>query len=407
LKLRTRRGDDTMLKKAYIPYGGYFSSPFARWQGSLANIHSIKLATDASKKWLARKKWDAHMFDYLFLGMTIGQPQWFYGSPWAAALIGAEKIPGMLISQACSTSTTVLFQAGMGIETGLYENVFCLMTDRCSNGPHTVWPNPSGPGGQVLSENWLMDNFNKDPWAGGAMIQTAENVATETGITREQCDDVALRRYEQYMEALDNDRAFHKKYMLPMDVPISRKKMIIIEEDEGIIPVTAQGITGLKPVLPHGTHTFGTQTHPADGHCALTVTTREKARELSADPEIEIQMISYGFARAEKGFMAKAVVPAARMALAKGGISVETVNVIKTHNPFAANDIYLADNFSIDVNRFNNFGSPLIYGHPQAPTAGRAIMEGIEETVLAGGGYMLFAGCAAGDTGGALLLKIG
>ena len=89
------------------------------------------------------------------------------------------------------------------------------------------------------------------------------------------------------------------------------------------------------------------------------------------------------------------------------GISVNDVKVIKTHNPFAANDIYMADQMGIDVNGFNNYGSSLIYGHTQAPTAGRAIIEGIEETVMAGGGYLLFAGCAAGDTGGAMVLKVG
>ena len=105
--------------------------------------------------------------------------------------------------------------------------------------------------------------------------------------------------------------------------------------------------------------------------------------------------------------MAMAVVPAAQMALDKAGISVKDVKVIKTHNPFSANDIYMADQMGIDVNGFNNYGSSLIYGHPQAPTAGRLVVEGIEETVLKGGGYLLFAGCAAGDTGGALVLKIG
>ena len=80
---------------------------------------------------------------------------------------------------------------------------------------------------------------------------------------------------------------------------------------------------------------------------------------------------------------------------------------IKTHNPFAANDVHLADKLGIDVNGFNNYGSSLIFGHPQGPTAGRLIIEGIEEVVMAGGGYMLFGGCAAGDTGAAIVLKIG
>jgi acetyl-CoA acetyltransferase len=105
--------------------------------------------------------------------------------------------------------------------------------------------------------------------------------------------------------------------------------------------------------------------------------------------------------------MAMAVVPAAQMALDNAGISIRDVKVIKTHNPFAANDIYLADQMGIDVNSFNNFGSSLIFGHPQAPTAGRLIIEGIEELAGKGGGYLLFTGCAAGDTGAALILKIG
>ncbi len=396
-----------MLTKAFIPYGGYYSSPFARWQGSMATAHAIKLAASTSKQWITQKNWDPINIDYVILGMTIGQPQWFYGSPWAAALIGAENSPGMLITQACSTSTTCVFQAAAGVENGLYENTYCLMTDRCSNGPHTIWPNPGGPGGEVLSENWMMDNFGRDPWAKGAMIQTAENVSKEAGVTREQCDAVALRRYEQYADALADDRAFQKRYMVPVEIQVSRKKTLTIAADEGIMPTTAEGLAGLRPVLPEGVHTFGAQTHPADGHCGIAVTTREKAKALSTDPGTEIQVISYGYARAKKGFMAMAVVPAAQMALDKAGISIKDVKVIKTHNPFAANDIYMADQMGIDVNGFNNYGSSLIYGHPQGPTAGRGIIEGIEETVMAGGGYLLFAGCAAGDTGGAMVLKVG
>ena len=396
-----------MLTKAYIPYKGYYSTPFSRWQGSFANEHSIILAANTSKRWLAQKNWDPAIFDYLFLGITIGQPQWFYGSPWAAALIGATGIPGALISQACTTSTTCIFQAAVGVETGFYNNAYCLMTDRCSNGPHTVWANPKGPGGEVFSENWMMDNFNRDPWAKGAMIQTAENVAKEAGISREECDAVALRRYEQYMDSLADDNAFKKRYMFPVEVNVSKKKSIMVEDDEGITPCTKDGLAALKTVLPDGTHTFGAQTHPADGNCAIVVTTKEKAKELSSDPKMEIRVVSYGYARAKKGFMAMAVVPAVKMALDKAGITVKDVKAIKTHNPFAANDIYLSQQMNIDVNSFNNYGSSLIYGHPQAPTAGRCIIEGIEEVAMLGGGYLLWGGCAAGDTAAGLVLKVG
>ncbi|UCG06126.1 MAG: thiolase family protein [Desulfobacterales bacterium] len=396
-----------MLTKAYIPYKGYFSSPFSRWQGSMANENSIVLAAETSKRWLAEKNWDPKIFDYLFLGITIHQPHGFYGGPWAAALIGATGIPGLTVSQACSTSTICLYQASVGVETGLYQTPYCLMTDRCSNGPHVIWPNPMGPGAQVNSEDWLMDNFNLDPWGGTAMIQTAENVAKEHGITRDQVDAVTLRRYEQYKGALVDDRAFQKRYMYPVMINVSKKKTIMLEEDEGVIETTAEGLAKLKPVLPGGTTSFGAQTHPADGHCAVTVTTRDKAKELSADPDVEIQVLSYGYARTKPAHMAAAVYPAVQMALDNANIAVADVKAIKTHNPFAANDVFLADKLNYDVNKMNNYGCSLIYGHPQGPTAGRLIIEGIEEVVMAGGGYMLFGGCAAGDTAAAIVMKIG
>lgn len=396
-----------MLTKAYIPYGGYYSSPFSRWQGSFGNDNAIVLGAETTKRWLDEKNWDPGMFDYLYLGTTVGQHYLFYGSTWAAHMMGAGHMPGVTLMQACSTSTTCICQASVGVETGLYNQPFCLMVDRCSNGPHTIWPNAKGPGGQVESEDWVMDHFGYDPTAKGAMIQTAENVAAEAGLTREECDRVALRRYEQYTDALAGDQAFQKRYMFPVEVKVSKKKTNVVAADEGVFPTTAEGLAKLKPVLRDGVHTFGAQTHPADGNAGVLVTTRDQAKDLSTDPNIEIQVLSYGFHRTKKGFMAMAVVPACRMALEKAGISIDDVKAVKTHNPFASNDLYLAKEFNIDVMGFNNYGSPIVFGHPQGPTAGRCIIEGIEEVAMNGGGYLLFGGCAAGDTAGAMVLKIG
>jgi acetyl-CoA acetyltransferase family protein len=395
-----------MLTKAFIPYRGYYSTPFAKWQGTLANEHSIVLGAATSKRFFLSKGWDPKTIDYVMVGSTVYQQQWFYSGPWAAAMMGAEASPGILITQACSTSAFSLYQAGMGIETGMFNNSWCLLADRCSNGPHAVWPNPNGPGGKPIAEDWFMDNVNKDPWAGEAMIRTAENVAKEFGITREQCDELTLRRYEQYQQALANDREFQKRYMFPVEIQLSKKKTVTLEADEGVMATTKEGLAGLKPVLPDGVLTFGAQTFPADGNCGVSVTTREKARELSDNPSIEIQVISFGFARTKKAHMAAAVAPSAKMALDKAGIKVSDVKAVKTHNPFAANDLAMAKELGMDVNAMNNYGSSLIYGHPQAPTGARLMIEGIEELAAKGGGYLLFSGCAAGDTAASVVLKI-
>jgi len=396
-----------MLTKAFIPYRGYYSTPFARWQGSFANENSIVLGAATSKRFFESKGWDSKAIEYVLVGSTVYQQQWFYSGPWAAAMMGAEGSPGVLVTQACSTSAFSLHQAGMGIETGMFANSWCLLTDRCSNGPHAIWPNPGGPGGKVIAEDWFMDNVNKDPWAGEAMIRTAENVSKEFGVSREECDALTVRRYQQYQDALANDREFQKRYMFPVEIQISKKKTITVEADEGVTATTAEGLTGLRPVLPDGVLTFGTQTFPADGNCGVAVTTRDKAKELSFDPAVEVQLLSMGFARAKKAYMAAAVAPSAQMALDKAGIKINDLKAIKTHNPFAANDIAMAKQMGLDANMMNNYGSSLIYGHPQGPTGARLMIEGIEEVAIKGGGYLLFSGCAAGDTAASIVIKVG
>ncbi len=104
--------------------------------------------------------------------------------------------------------------------------------------------------------------------------------------------------------------------------------------------------------------------------------------------------------------MAMANVPAARQALDRADLAIGDIKAIKTHNPFAVNDVYFAREMEVQVSAMNRFGSSLVWGHPQAPTGARLIMEMIEELVLVGGGYGLFTGCAAGDTALALIIKV-
>lgn len=399
-----------MLKftKAFIPYKGYYSTPFCKWQGSLANENAIELGAKTSKRWFESREIDQTELDYLYLGITIGQKSVFYGATWAAFMMGAPDIPGMTIMQACATSTTTVFNASKDVEMGNLNTAYCLMVDRTSNGPHTVWPNPFGPGGEVIAENWNMDNMRADPSTGLGMILTAENVAKENGFTREEADELVLTRYEQYKQALANDREFQKRYMFPAEVKISRKKTKLIEEDEGVFLQTSkETLARLNPEIEGGIHTFGAQTHPADGNVGIIVTNKERAQVLSADPRIPIQVISYGYARTKKGYMPMAPVPASRMALERARLTVDDISTIKTHNPFIANDLYLAKELGIDPASFNNYGSSLVYGHPQGPTVGRLLVEAIEETVLKGGGYALVTGCAAGDCAATLIVKVG
>lgn len=397
------------FKKAYIPYGGYWSTPFCRWQGGFANQHAIRLAAHVARRALEERNIPASEFDGIILGMTIPQKHCFYGAPWLAGMLGATDITGPILGQACATSANSVALASQGIESGVNKSVIVITCDRTSNGPHLVFANPLSPGAKPDSEDWVWDNFGFDPFAKNAMIETAENVARECGITKEEQDEVTFLRYTQYQESLKDDGKFQKRYMVaPIDIMDARGKKVIgtVTGDEGVFPTTREGLAKLRPVLPQGTVTFGTQTFPADGNAGIIVTSKENAKNLSSNKNIEIKIVSYGDGRAKKGFMAQAIIPAGKKALERAGIGIEDCKVIKTHNPFAVNDIYFANEMGIDIKNMNNYGCSLIYGHPQGPTGARLIIELIEEMVLLGGGYGLFDGCAAGDTGAALVFEV-
>lgn len=188
------------FKNSYIPYGGYWSTPFCAWQKSFQNLHSVKFAAEIGSRFLQEKKISPKEFDEIIFGITIPQTSVFYGTPWLAGMLGAESITGPMIGQACATGARGVELAALGIESGLRKNILVVYADRCSNGPLLVYPNPEAPGATQDKESWVWDNFGNDPYAKNAMIETAENVAREVGISREDQDKITLLRYQQYLD---------------------------------------------------------------------------------------------------------------------------------------------------------------------------------------------------------------
>jgi acetyl-CoA acetyltransferase len=324
-------------------------------------------------------------------------------------LMGFEDVAGPTVAQACATSARCLAMAADEVVAGRASCAFVLTADRISNGPQLYYPDPQGPGGSGRNENWVLDNFREDPFAKVAMVQTGENAARLHGITTSEQNEVTLLRYAQYQDALADDHAFQRTYMrLPFDVPDARLRKTVaqLRGDEGIHATTREGLAKLEPVLPGGTITYGGQTHPADGHAALFVCSREQARSLSPRPELSIELLGFGMARVQRAHMPLAPVPAARAALQQARIEMAQVTHVKTHNPFVVNDIVFAREMDFPIERMNRYGCSLVWGHPQGPTGLRSVIELVEEMVRDGGGIGLFTGCAAGDTGMSVLLRV-
>jgi acetyl-CoA acetyltransferase family protein len=391
-------------ERSFIPVGAAWSSPFARWQGPLAAHSSLDFGVAVTADALADRRVDPGDLTDFVLGMTIPQMGAFYAAPTVATRIGAPHLGGPTIAQACATGVAVVRAAASLVE-GDGGLVLGVLTDRTSNGPHITYPGVGASGGRVDREDLPLDAFAADPLTGEAMLATAEAVAAEAGFTRAHVDEVTAMRHAQYERSLADDRAFQRRYMVAVRLRGGRGKDVVVDADVGVRLATADVLAGLRPALPDGVMTGASQTHPADGAAGFLITTHERARAVGRDGATA-QLLASGTARAEPARMPKAPVPAARSALSDAGLTPQDLDVITTHNPFAVNDLWLARELGLDQNRINPFGSSLVYGHPHAATGARAIAELVEALAQRGGGIGMFTGCAAGDTAGAVVLRV-
>lgn len=390
--------------QAAIPVGHLWSSPFVRWQGALADVSSLDLAHAVTRDALAQRQADLTRISQIVLGSTIPQPGVFYGAPWLAARLGMPGLTGPHVSQACATSVACLIAAAMQVELEPQACPLVITTDRTSNGPLLVYPRSRAMGGSPETEHWVLDNFAADPWTGQAMLDTAEAVAREGGFTRQHMDELTLLRYQQYERALLDERGFQRRYMQPVVLEKGRQR-VAIDVDQGVHPTRAEDLAALKPVQEGGRHTPGAQTHPADGTAGALVMELQAARAMAAGGGV-VRLLSSAVARVEKARMPKAATLAAQRALHEAGLRMDEVHAVVTHNPFAVNDLWLAQQTGCPLDRMNAHGCSLVYGHPQGPTGLRGIAELVHTLALRGGGVGLFTGCAAGDTGAALVLRV-
>ena len=136
----------------------------------------------------------------------------FYGLPWVAGRAGLGHVAGPTVMQACATGVRVLLAAAQEIEAGLSGCSLALTATAPPMGRTFIIRTRKG-GGTGAHEDWVLDNFSRDPLGGHAMLQTAENVAAKHQITTAQQHDVVLMREQQYRDALADGRAFQKRYI--------------------------------------------------------------------------------------------------------------------------------------------------------------------------------------------------
>ena len=391
-----------MFPESRIPYGTWGSSFFPAWQTSaLAEVNIGQFAGEAMNRILGKRKVPKDRLEYLVIGSTIPWHWKFWNAPMVASCLG-HRVPGYHVEQACATGLQAALLAAAEVQSGSHDVVGVLTFDRTSDSPVGVFPERRAHERTLpISDVW--DNFGFDPATGNAMIATAGIAARKYKIQRQEVDEVAYYRHQQYFDAKNS--GFLDRVLVPLDVLNLQGRLLgRIDDDLGVRPLTLAGLRGMREL--DSCVTGGTQTHAADGMATLLVTSADRARELSPRPEIDIRFVAKTEVRTSPSLMPEAPALAVRKLLKKNDLTMADMAVVKNHNPFAVNDVIFAKVLECDWREMNKTGCSLVWGHPQGPTLTRLLIEALEEAVDLGGGHVLLFGCAAGDVGIAALLKV-
>ncbi|MBC8174494.1 MAG: thiolase family protein [Candidatus Marinimicrobia bacterium] len=394
--------ETSMYPDARIPYGTWGSSYFPAWQMSaLAEVNIGQFAGESMNKILGKRGVPKRELEYLVIGSTVPWHWKFWNAPLVASCLG-HRIPGYHMEQACATGLQAILLAAAEVEGSSYDVVGVLTFDRTSDSPVGVFPERRAyRRTEVLADVW--DNFGFDPATGNAMIATAGKAARKYKIERKEVDELAYYRYKQYFEARDS--GFLDRVLVPLEVLDLQGRLLgRVDEDAGVRAVTLSGLKAMREL--DTCVTAGTQTHASDGMASLLVTTKNRAKELSPQPEIDIKFIGKTEVRTLPSLMPEAPVLAVQKLLKRTSLTMNDMVVVKNHNPFAVNDVIFSKVMDYDWHKMNTTGCSLVWGHPQGPTLTRIVIESLEEAVSLGGGYVLVFGCAAGDVGIAAIFKV-
>lgn len=358
-------------------------SPIGRAiKGSMTGVRPDDLTAAIVRAALARvPALDPTDVDDLILGCGLpGGEQGYNMARVVAVQLGYDHLPGTTVTRYCSSSlqtTRMAFHAIAAGEGDAFISAGVEMVSRFSKGTSDGLPdtkNPRFADAEARSAKRASQGADEwhDPREDGdlpdiyiAMGQTAENVATLRGITREMQDEYACRSQNLAEQALDN--GFWAREITPITTPDGRE----VTADDGIRRgTTIDGLRALDPVFrPDGTVTAGNACPLNDGAAAVIVMREDKARALGIRPLARI--VATGVTALSPEIMGLGPVGATRQALERAGMTINDIDLVELNEAFAAQVIPSYQDLGIDIDRLNVNGGAIAVGHPFGMTGAR------------------------------------
>lgn len=371
--------------------------------GSLAATPPTTLGSIVARAAMERAGVDPAQIGHVVFGNVINtEPRDMYLSRVAAREAGVpDEVPAMNVNRLCGSGVQALVSATQSLMLGDADFALAGGAESMSRAPYIL---PDARWGQKMGDarslDMLLGTLNC-PFGTGHMGVTAENVADEHSITREQMDDFALQSQERAAAAI---AAGHfKDQIVPVDVKVKRD-MVPFDTDEHPKATTAEALAGLRPVFQkEGRVTAGNASGINDGAAALVLARAEAAEAAGLKPRARI--IGYAHAGVRPEVMGIGPIPAVQNLLKRTGLTASDFDVIESNEAFASQALAVSKELGFDPAKVNPNGGAIALGHPVGATGAIITVKALYELERIGGKRALITMCIGGGQGIAMAIE--
>ncbi|WP_017580940.1 acetyl-CoA C-acetyltransferase [Nocardiopsis valliformis] len=383
-------------------------TPIGRYGGMFKTVTAVDLGTQALTGLLERTGIDPAEIDDVILGHCNGNSE----APAIGRVVALDAglpvtVPGQHLDRRCGSGLQSVVNAVMGVLSGAQDLVVAGGVESMSNAVfYSTDMRWGGARGGITVHDGLVRaretaGGSRYPVPGG-MIETAENLRAEYGITRTEQDELAVASHARAVAAQNS--GVYAEEIVPVTVPGRRGETVIDTDEHPRADTSLESLAGLKPIMagqdPDATVTAGNASGQNDAAALCVVTTRDKAEELGLRPLVRLR--TWAAAGVAPRVMGIGPVPATARALGQAGLTLTDLDVIELNEAFAAQALAVMREWEFtakDLERTNVHGSGISLGHPVGATGTRMIGTLARELDRSGGRYGLATMCVGGGQG--------
>ncbi|MDF2948145.1 MAG: acetyl-CoA C-acetyltransferase [Sedimentibacter sp.] len=380
-------------------------TPIGNFGGCFKDVPAVKLGAVAADAALKRANINPELVDEVIFGNVLqaGIGQNLARQVSIAVGIPTE-VPSMTINKVCGSGLKTIQLAAQAIALGEADVILAGGAENMSMAPYIL---PKGRWGFRMGDASVIDTMVADGltdiFNNYHMGITAENIAEQWNITRENQDEFSVKSQNRAERAIKEGK--FKDEIVPVVLPQKKGEPIVIDTDEfPRFGATIESLSKLKPAFKKdGTVTAASSSGINDGAAAVLLMSKEKADELGLKPLASI--VSYASAGVDPTIMGYGPVPATKKALEKANMTVEDLDLIEANEAFAAQSIAVVRDLGLDPEKTNVNGGAIALGHPIGCSGTRILVTLIHEMIKRDAKTGLATLCIGGGQGTALIIK--